>query len=211
MALGSPRSPSPRYAPTAAAFSTTPSSWNASIDATAEAQASGWPAYVSPPGKNLSRTQSAIVPADDHRAERDVTGVDPLRDGDDVGDDVPVLAGEPAAGAAEAGHHLVEDQQDAVPVADLADRLQVAVGRRDDAVRARHRLEDDRGDGVRPLVLEDLLEVRRARADRARIGVAGRTAVRVRVEHAHDAGHARLDRPAARIAGQRDRAGVAPW
>ena len=75
--------------------------------------------------------------ARDHRAERDVARVDPLRDGDDVRDDVPVLAREPPPGAAEAGHHLVEDQQDPVAVADLADRLEVAVGRRDDPVRAR--------------------------------------------------------------------------
>ena len=74
------------------------------------------------------------------------------------------------AGAAEAGHHLVADQQDAVAVADLADRLQVAVGRDDDPVRAGDRLEDDGGDGVRALVHEDLLEVRAAGADRARIG-----------------------------------------
>ena len=68
--------------------------------------------------------------ARDHRAERHVARVDPLRDAEDVGHDVPVLAREPPAGAAEAGHHLVEDQQDPVAVADLADRLQVAVGRR---------------------------------------------------------------------------------
>ena len=100
---------------------------------------------------------------DDHRPERDVARVDPLRDREDVGDDVPVVAGEPLAGAAEPGHHLVEDQQDPVPVAGLADRLQVAVGRDDDPVRADDRLEDDGGDRVRALVLEDLLQVRRAR------------------------------------------------
>ena len=142
--------------------------------------------------------------AGDHRAERDVAGVDPLRDAEDVGDDVPVLAGEPLAGAAEARHHLVEDQQDPVAVADLAHALEVAVGRQDDPVRARDGLEDDRGDRVGALVLEDLLEVRRARADGARIGMAGGAAVGVRVERAHDARHPRLDGPAARIAGQRD-------
>ena len=57
-----------------------------------------------------------------------------------------------------------------------------------------------------PFVLEDLLEVRRAGADRARIGMAGGAAVRVRVEHPHDAGDAGLRRPAARVAGERDRA-----
>ena len=148
---------------------------------------------------------------DDHRPERHVAGVDALRDGEDVRDDVPVVAGEPLAGAAEAGHHLVQDQQDSVPVAGLSDRLQVAVGRDDDPVRADDGLEDDGGDRVCALVLEDLLEVRRAGADRARIGMAGRAAVRVRVEHAHDARQSRLGVPAARIAGERDRSPVAPW
>ena len=93
-----------------------------------------------------------------------------------------------------------------MPVADLADRLQVAVGRDDDPVRADDRLEDHGGDGVRALVLEDLLEVRPAGADRARVGMAGGAAVGVRVEHAHDAGDAGLGGPAPRVAGQRDRA-----
>ena len=55
-------------------------------------------------------------------------------------------------------------------------------------------------------VLEDLLEVRRAGADGARIGMAGGAAVRVGVEHPHDAGDAGLGGPAARVAGERDRA-----
>jgi hypothetical protein len=46
--------------PIAAEFSTMPSSWNASIEAIADAHASTWPEYVSPPAKYLSRTQSAI-------------------------------------------------------------------------------------------------------------------------------------------------------
>ncbi len=146
------------------------------------------------------------VLADDHRAERDVARVDPLRHGEDVRDDVPVLAGEPPAGTTEARHDLVENQEDPVPVADLADRLQIARRWRDDPVRAGHGLEDHRGDRVRALVLEDLLEVRRARADRARIRVTGRTAVRVRIEHPNDAAHPRLVRPASRVARQDDRA-----
>ena len=94
-----------------------------------------------------------------------------------------------------------------MPVARLADRLEVAVGRDDDPVRADDRLEDHRGDGVRALVLEDLLEVRRARADRARIRMAGGAAVGVGVEHPHDARQPGLGVPAARVAGERDRAG----
>ena len=91
-------------------------------------------------------------------------------------------------------------------VADLAHRLEVTGRRRDDAVRPGHGLEDHGGDVLRPFVLEDLLEVRRARADRARIGMPRRAAVRVRVEHADHPGNARLGGPAAWIARRRDRA-----
>src|SRR5439155_488328 len=80
--------------------------------------------------------------------------------------------------AAEAGHHLVADEHDPVPVADLTDRLQVAVGRDDDPIRPGDRLEDHGGDGVRALVLEDLLQVRRAGAHGAGIGMARGAAVR---------------------------------
>ncbi len=144
---------------------------------------------------------------DDHRAERHVPRVDPLGDREDVRDDVPVVAGEPLAGAPEAGHHLVADQQDPVLVAGLADRLEVAVGRDDDPVRADDRLEDHRGDRLWSLVLEDLLEMRPAAADRARIRMAGGAAVGVGVEHSHDAGDARLGVPAAWVAGEGDRTG----
>jgi hypothetical protein len=52
-----------------------------------------------------------------------------------------------ACRAAEAGDDLVEDQQDAVLGADLAQALQVALGRRQHAGGAGHRLDDDGGDG----------------------------------------------------------------
>ena len=94
-----------------------------------------------------------------------------------------------------------------MPVADLPDCLEITVGRDDDPVRADDCLEDDGGDRVRAFVLEDLFEVRCSRADGARIGVSRGTAVRVRVEHAHDTRDARLRGPAARVAGERDRAG----
>ena len=60
VALGQLSRRSPMYAPISAAFSRMPSSRNASIDATADAQASGCSAYVRPPGKNRPRTHSAI-------------------------------------------------------------------------------------------------------------------------------------------------------
>src|SRR5512132_3335165 len=92
-----------------------------------------------------------------------------------------------------------------MPVADLADRLQVAVGRDDDPVRADDRLEDDRCDVLWAFVLEDLLEVRAAGADRTRIRMARGAAVRVGVQHADDPGDPRLGGPAPRVAGERDR------
>ncbi len=159
-----------------------------------------------PAGEELSTYPVRNVPPEDHRPERDVSRVDALRHRDDVRDDVPVLTRKPAAGSAESRHHLVEDEQDPVPVAHVPNRLEVAVGGRDDSVRSGHGLQEDRCDGLRTFVLEDLLEMRGARADRARIGVPGRTAVRVRIEHADDAGHPRLVRPAARVARQGDSA-----
>ena len=126
---------------------------------------------------------------------------------------------EPAPGAAEAGQDLVEDEQDAVAIADLADRREVAGRRHEDAVGAGHGLEDHGGDRLRPLVLQDLLQVRTAGGDGAVVGVPGGrvegvsavpvvdmpggAAVRVRVEHAHDARDRRLGRPAPRVAGER--------
>ena len=49
-----------------------------------------------------------------------------LGHGDQVGHHTFLLAGMQGAGAAHAAHHLVEDQQHAVAVADLAHRLEVA-------------------------------------------------------------------------------------
>src|SRR5215210_7299338 len=147
---------------------------------------------------------------DDHGAEGHIARVDALGDREDVGHDIPVVHAEPLAGAAEPGHHFVADEQDPVPVADLADRLQVAVRRDDDPVRPDDRLHDHGGDRLGPLVLEDLLEVRRAGADRARIGVAGRASVGIRVEHPHDARDPGLGLPPPRVAGKRDRAAGRP-
>ena len=92
--------------------------------------------------------------AAEHARERQAVR-DRLRDADQVGLDARVLDREEAAGAAEAGLHLVGDEDDAVAVADLAHACD-ELGRRDDeAALALHRLEDDRGDGLgaRPWVV----------------------------------------------------------
>ena len=58
----------------------------------------------------------------EHARERQAAG-DRLGDRDQVGLDVVVLDREELAGAAEAGLHLVDDQDDPVVVADAADAL----------------------------------------------------------------------------------------
>ena len=67
--------------------------------------------------------------------------------------------GERLAQAAEAGDHLVEDEQDAVPRADLAQPLEVALRRHQHAGRAGHRLDDHRRDGRWIVQREQALEL----------------------------------------------------
>jgi len=70
-----------------------------------------------------------------HRADRLVAAAQPLGNGHQVGRDAFLLAGVQGAGATHAAHHLVEDQEHAVAVADLADALEIAGRRRHRAGR----------------------------------------------------------------------------
>src|SRR5438094_984523 len=99
------------------------------------------------------RTEARIGPwlgggddvARDHAAQREAAA-DPLADGHDVGDHALVLGPPHRARAAEAGDHLVGDEQRAVLAGDGLDRGQEA-GRGDDvAGGALDRLDDDGGD-----------------------------------------------------------------
>ena len=140
-----------------------------------------------------------------HGAEGQVGGRQALGHGDHVGHDVPVIDGEPASRSAEAAHHFVGDEEDAVAVADGAQALQVAVRRNDEAVRAGDGLDEDRGDGVRTFVREDLFDLVEAAAREHLVGVAFAVevaAVFVGIEEADHAGQAGLVRPAPRIAGE---------
>ena len=66
---------------------------------------------------------------------------------------------EPLSGAAEARHHLVGDENDAVAVADIAHPGHIA-GRWDhDARGAWHRFQDQRREGRRALVGDEAFEV----------------------------------------------------
>ena len=93
-------------------------------------------------------------PAADHRRERRVAAAQPLGDAEHVGRHAERLGGEHLAGAADAGDDLVEDQQDVVPVADLAQDRQVLLGRVDDAAGVADRLDHDRGHRGRVLHLD---------------------------------------------------------
>ena len=100
--------------------------------------------------------------ADQQRADRLVAGPQTLGHGEQVGGHAFGLAGEQRAGAAHAAHHLIEDQQHAVAIADLADALEVAGNRRHRAHgRADHRLDDESGDGLRPQLDDHRLELAR--------------------------------------------------
>ena len=73
---------------------------------------------------------------------------EPLGQGDHVGLDALGLVGEPGAGAADAGLHLVEDEQRAGGVAGRPGGGQVAGRRRDHAALAQDRLEEHHGGPV---------------------------------------------------------------
>ena len=97
--------------------------------------------------------------AHDHAAHRHAAGGDALGEGDHVGHDAVALGGKGMAEPAEAGDDLVEDQQDAVLVADRAQPRQIALGRRQHGGRARHRLDDHGGDGGVAVQRHDALEL----------------------------------------------------
>ena len=106
------------------------------------------PRVGEPAGEHPSVVGVGDVGGDHDAAERDVAGVDALREGDEVGLGVPVLPGEPLTGTTETGHHLIGDPHDAELVAHGAQALEVARRRDEDAVGADDRFEEDRRDLV---------------------------------------------------------------
>src|ERR1700692_2263880 len=88
----------------------------------------------------LKMLRDVVTHAD--RAERKIAGSQSLGHGDHVGNNVPVIDGEPFASAPETGHHFVGNHQDAVLVAELAQAGEIAIGRNQNAVRASHWLEN---------------------------------------------------------------------
>ena len=74
-----------------------------------------------------------ILVCDQHAADRLIAAAEALRDDLQIGRDAFLFPGVHRAGAAHAAHHLVEDQQRAVAVADFAHALEVARERGDAA------------------------------------------------------------------------------
>ena len=137
-------------------------------------------------------------------AERDVGRGDALGGDEDVGDDVPVVHGEPFAGAAPAGHDFVGDEEDAVFVADAAEFGHVLVGRDEDAVGADDGLDEDCG--YVGLVADHVLDVVGAGDIAAGVGVADGAFVAVDFGGEDDAGAfaAGFHGPSARVSGGGD-------
>ncbi len=104
-------------------------------------------------------------------AERQVRAVDALGKGDNVGDDRRGVAkAKELARAAKARHDLVAHEQDAVLVAQRAQALEVAFGRRQHAVGARHRLDKDGRDRVPALGVNHLVQLRAPPHTRGLVG-----------------------------------------
>ena len=110
----------------------------------------------------------------EHRGERQVAAGQRLADAHDVGRDPRPLGGEQGAGAAEAGRDLVEDQQQAVLVGDLAEHAQALGGVGVHAAGAlQHRLDDDRGQLVRVRRRRGARNARRPRRRHVAVATAG--------------------------------------
>ena len=96
------------------------------------------------------------IAARDQCSERKDAAAEPLAQHDHVGNDVVMLEGEHAAGAAEADRHFVENQQGAVAVAGVADDA-VILGRRDLHIGRANRLDDHRAYVL--LLAQDVVEI----------------------------------------------------
>ena len=99
----------------------------------------------------------------------------------------------PGSRAAECRDHLVGDEKDPVPVADVPHHRHEALMRGHDAAGTEDGFHDEGSDGARPLERDLVLERRRAKTGQPlRIGFVERIAVRVRCRDVMAAGQQRL-------------------
>ena len=129
-------------APRSAALATRPSSRMTSRTAMPAAQETGLPPYVEPCAPTPQRCLE--VARGDEGRQRQAVG-DGLGRQHDVGHDAGVLEGPHAPGAAVARLDLVGDEQDAVPVGQLAQAAQEGSRGGHVAALALHRLDDEGG------------------------------------------------------------------
>src|SRR5205809_7393498 len=119
----------------------------------------------------LERARTVTDDIDDararkHGADRLVATAQSLGDRLDVGRDAFLLPGVARAGAAHAAHHLVEEDERAVPIADLADGTEISLrGRHAAGGRAHNRLGDERRHVFRAKALEFRLQFSRKTGD----------------------------------------------
>ena len=97
--------------------------------------------------------------AAENGAHRDAPVREPFRGGDKVGYDAKQIRGEGRAEPPESGNHFVEDEQNAVAVADRAQPLEIADRRNQHAGRTRDRLDDHGGDRFRSVQGDQSLEI----------------------------------------------------
>jgi hypothetical protein len=136
------------------------------------------------------------------RAQRDVTGSQSLRHADQIGNNFPVIDGEPFSGAAETSHHFVGDHQNPIFVAELANAGEISIGWNENPVGADNGFEDEPCDSLCAFELNGLLNHGKRRFSRFPSAL---DAV-IRIEHMHHARNARFRSPSARIPGERDAA-----
>ena len=174
-----------KYAPTSAALATYCCSTRSSV-ASAAAQHSGLPPNVlpwAPRGHRLHDGFPGHDQADGHAAS------EALGQRHDVGRDTEVLGGEHLASPADAALHFVEDQQDAVAVAEIPQALKKAVGRYQITALALKRLDENAGHLARRHVglEEHVFDV--VQDGLALIGAGKERPVAVGVRHVRDPGH----------------------
>ena len=175
-----------------------PSRFMISMFFSAIAHITGWPPNVTPceyievASRNGSITSSRAITAPIGAVGRR----EPLRARDDVRPDVVALGAEPVAEPAEAGDHLVGGEEDVVLVADRANALPVAGGRREAAAGVLYGLHVDEADGLRAEREDRLLEVVEQEPRELRLRLLGRPVVAVRVVDVPYLGHERLERGA---------------
>ena len=110
----------------------------------------------------VGEARSATRSRHHHAADRQIARRHTLCHHEQVGFEIVVFRREPAAGAAEAGDHFVDDEQDSVFFADAPHFGPIARRRHDDAARALNRFADERSDFVGANGFDPPLEVARA-------------------------------------------------